>query len=218
MLSIGTNADHLKKFIYVTVALFLICLFLIWAAAGFANSSDMVGHIPLAVSGTLLAILGIIKWGWKLGPFPWILGIPVLEGTWTGHLESDWEHGRSNIQQQIPIVFSIRQDLLSLTILSFTRDRHGVSYSAQLVCNDAAKLRRLVYMYSLKEAFRAGEGTQQGAAEIQISGKKKLEMRGEYWTNTKTGGRLILSRCSPVTTDSFEEANEKWPLTNWKNF
>jgi hypothetical protein len=99
MLSIGTNADHLKKFIYVTVALFLICLFLIWAAAGFANSSDMVGHIPLAVSGTLLAILGIIKWGWKLGPFPWILGIPVLEGTWTGHLESDWEHGRSNIQQ-----------------------------------------------------------------------------------------------------------------------
>lgn len=140
------------------------------------------------------------------------------QGKSTGHLESDWERGRDNVRQQLPIVFSIRQDLLSLTVLSFTRDRHGVSYAAQLITNDAAQIQRLIYLYSLNEAFRAGEGTQQGAAEIQIGGKHTLEMRGEYWTNTKTRGRVILTRRSPLISGSFEEACERWPPATWKNF
>jgi len=147
-----------------------------------------------------------------------LLRVPILEGTWTGHLESDWVRGADNPQRQIPIVFVIRQNLLSLAVLSFTEDRHGVSYVAQLLRNDTANTIKLAYVYSLREEFRAGEGVQQGAAEVRIIGRQGDELRGEYWTNTKTRGRLILARQSTQEVGSFQEAKSRWNRTPWRDF
>jgi hypothetical protein len=219
MSSLGLSADGLKKFVYVTALLLVFFLALLSAVMdGFEIGWHTVGRLPGAIVLTVVAWAAIVEWGWKLWPFTWLLRVPNLSGTWTGHLESDWVRGTGNPQRQIPIVFVIRQNLLSLTVLSFTEDRHGVSYVAQLLKNDSANSVKLAYVYSLREEFRAGEGVQQGAAEVMVVGRPGEELRGEYWTNTKTRGRLILTRRSPEGISSFKDAKSKWNRTPWRDF
>lgn len=219
MSSLGFNTDEFKKFIYLT-AILLVCFLVLLAGVidNFEIGWHTLGRLPGAIALTVASWAAIVKWGWKRWPFTMLLRVPILEGTWTGHLESDWVRGADNPQRQIPIVFVIRQNLLSLAVLSFTEDRHGVSYVAQLLRNDTANTIKLAYVYSLREEFRAGEGVQQGAAEVRIIGRQGDELRGEYWTNTKTRGRLILARQSTQEVDSFQEAKSRWNRTPWRDF
>ena len=219
MSSIGLNTEELKKFTYLTAMLFALFLVLLVGAIdrfeiGWYTLSRLLGAVALTVASWA----AIVKWGWKRWPFTLLLRVPILEGTWTGHLESDWVRGADNPQRQIPIVFVIRQNLLSLTVLSFTEDRHGISYVAQLLKNETANTIKLAYIYSLREEFRAGEGVQQGAAEVRVVGQRAHELRGEYWTNTKTRGRLILAHRSPQEVRSFQEARSRWSRTEWRDF
>lgn len=225
MFSVGTKHDQLKKFISITVILTVLCLLLtavgknLFAGRGFQapTMEQAASNLSLAMTGAFFGWLAIIKWAWAWPPFSWLLGVPVLKGTWTGHLESDWQ-AAGNANPSIPIAFSIRQTLLSLTVTSFTGDREGISYVADLIGNEAAGTLRLAYIYSLREEFRAGEGTQQGAAEGRVTGAASKEFRGEYWTNTKTRGRLILTRRSAQCTASFDEVHAKWPKAGWRKF
>lgn len=213
------STKEINKFIYLTAILFTIFMFLLIGAIDrFEIDWQTLGRLPAAITATAFSWAAIVKWGWKRRPFTLLLRVPILEGTWTGHLESDWVRGADNPQQEIPIVFVIRQNLLSLTVLSFTEDRHGISYVAQLLKNEAANTVKLAYVYSLREEFRAGEGVQQGTAEVRVIGRQGNELRGEYWTNTKTRGRLILTRRSSQEVDSFQEAKSKWNRTPWRTF
>ena len=188
------NTEEFKKFIYLTAILFTaFMLLLVSVMDRFEIGWQTLGRLPAAITATVFSWAAIVKWGWKRWPFTLFLRVPILEGTWTGHLEPDWVRGADNPQREIPIVFVIRQNLLSLTVLSFTEDRHGISYVAQLLKNETTNTVKLVYVYSLREEFRAGEGVQQGAAEVRVIGQQGDELRGEYWTNTKTRGRLIAS-------------------------
>lgn len=213
------NTEELKKFIYLTAILFTaFMLLLVGVMDRFEIGWQTLGRLPAAITATVFSWAAIVKWGWKRWPFTLLLRVPILEGTWTGHLESDWVRGADNPQREIPIVFVIRQNLLSLTVLSFTEDRHGISYVAQLLKNEMANTVKLVYVYSLREEFRAGEGVQQGTAEVRVIGRQGDELRGEYWTNTKTRGRLILIRRSSQEVGSFQEAKSKWNRTPWRTF
>lgn len=219
MSSLGLNTEELKRFIYLTAILFAAFLVLLVGAIDrFELGWYTLGRLPAAITATVISWVAIVKWGWKTWPFTLLLRVPILEGTWTGHLESDWVRGADNPERQIPIVFVIRQNLLSLTVLSFTEDRHGISYVAQLLKNDTANTIKLAYIYSLREEFRAGEGVQQGAAEVRVVGQRADELRGEYWTNTKTRGRLILTRRSSQEVGSFQEAKSKLSRTPWRDF
>lgn len=166
MSTLGLIAENFrKKFIYIVTILFVIFLvFLVGGKDRFNIGWHTLSLLPTAITLTIICWGAIVKWGWKKRPFNLLFGIPILEGTWIGHLESDWIRGADNPQRQIKIVFVIRQTLLSLTVLSFTEDRHGVSHVAQLLKNDEANRIKLAYIYSLREEFRAGEGFQQGAA------------------------------------------------------
>lgn len=75
----------------------------------------------------------------------------------------------------------------------------------------------MAYTYSLCEEFRAGDGLQQGAAAVRV-GKREMDLKGEYWTNMKTQGYLILIRRSRKEANSFDDAVSMVGLTPWKNF
>lgn len=219
MSNLGPKAEELKKFVYITaILLALWFLLLVGLLDRFNVGWHTFGRLPPAVTATVLSWIAIVKWGWKRWPFKILLRVPLLGGTWIGHLESDWVRGATDPRRQIPIVFVIQQDLLSLTLVSFTEDREGRSYVAQLAIDDAAKTFKLIYIYSLRDEFRAGEGVQQGAAEVQVTGPKGFELRGEYWTNTKTRGRLILSHRSSYAVSSFREAKAKFHDQLWRRF
>ncbi len=213
------NTFDYKKFIYVTAVLLILFLgLLIGALDHFDISQHTIMRLPTAITATIMSWAAIIKWLWNKWPFSALLNITDLQGTWVGHIQSNWFRGIVDCKREIPIVFVIKQDLMAITVISFTEDRHGVSYVAQITKSDAANAGKLIYLYSLREEFRAGEGTQQGAAELRIVGKSDNELRGEYWTNTQTRGRIILRHRSSKEVESFRDAKSKWKPSSWLTF
>jgi hypothetical protein len=207
-----------KKFIYVTAV--LVAFF--WAIIiGVIDAFQIGWQTPSrlfpAITATIILWAIIGEYFWKKWPLSVLLRVPVLEGTWTGHLQSNWRKNKGEGQQTLPLVFVIRQNLWSLTVLSFTKERHGISCVAQILKNDPAKTIKLAYLYSLREEFKAGEGVQEGAAELRVLGKRTNELKGEYWTNMNTSGRLILTHQSSEAVESFQEARSRWK-SDWQNF
>lgn len=212
------SRDELKTFVYVTVFVTVVgLLLLVWLFDGMLVGPQTLKRVPTAVTGTLFFWVFFARWGWKWRPLNMIFKRPYLGGTWVGHLESDWQRGMAKPGRLIPIAFTISQTLFSIVIRSFTNDREGVSDVAKVVVKEEAGVTYLSYVYSLREEFRAGQGNQQGAAELRVSGKR-AELRGEYWTNMKTSGRVLLRRCSHQVLPSFNDVSEKWPTENWPTF
>lgn len=213
------SRDELKTSVYVTASVTVAALaLLVWLLDDMQLGAQTLRRIPAAVTASVLFWLFFAKWGWKWWPLSLLFKRPYLAGTWIGHLESDWNRGTSNPTSVIPIAFVIKQSLFSLVIQSFTNDREGLSDVAKLVVKEEAGVTYLSYIYSLREEYRAGLGSQQGAAELRVIGERTKELRGEYWTNTKTRGRLLLRRCSNESVHSFSDAREKWPIARWPSF
>lgn len=211
--------DDLKKFIYLTAVLTVgVLAIAVWLMDDMLIGVQTVSRIPTAITATLFFWLFFAKWGWKWWPLSLLFRRPHVAGTWIGHLESDWQRAGNHPTTVIPIVFAIRQNFLSLVIRGFTVDRESMSVLAKLIVNEEAGVTCLSYIYSLREEFRAGQGSQQGAAELRVIGRERQELRGEYWTNTKTGGRLLLMRCSNEVVYSFGDARERWPIAQWPQF
>lgn len=230
MLSIGSKLEQFKKFIYVTAALLALWLFLIWflntfsftESISFPDLGEVSAKLPLAVTCTIFTWIAIIKWLWKWWPFtyPFALGIPVLEGTWTGYLESDWTPatGATTQPKLIPIVFSIRQTALELTLVCFTKHQTSTSETVNLIGKESTAALHMTYIYTLAKAFQPGLSVQQGAGYGEILQTNPREFRGNYWTSTGTRGRIILVRRSNKLTTEYEAAIREYPLSGWKKF
>ena len=213
------SRDELKTFVYLTVLVTVGTLaLLVWFLDDMRVGPQTLGRVPTAVTANAFFWLLFAKWGWKWWPLNLIFKRPYVGGTWIGHLESDWQRGASNPASVLPIVFVVKQTLFSLLIQSFTNDREGISDVAKVVVKEEVGVTYLSYVYSLREEFRAGLGNQQGAAELRLIERRSTELRGEYWTNTNTRGRLLLRRCSTNPVHSFTDASEKWPIEQWPRF
>jgi hypothetical protein len=213
------SAEDLNKFVHVTAGLTVAVLaLLVWALDDLKVGLHTIDRVETAASATLVFWLFFAKWGWKWWPLSLLFTRPNLGGTWVGHLESDWQRGINNAGSIIPIAFAIRQTFLSLAIHSLTKDREGLSDVASVVVKEDVGVTYLSYVYSLREEFRAGQGNQQGAAELRLVRGPNQELRGEYWTNTKTRGRLLLRRRSGHLVNSFGDARNRWPVEQWPKF
>ncbi len=213
------SKDDVERFVQITAGITVgVLALLVWALDGMRIGFHTIERVETAVSATMVFWLLFAKWGWKRWPFSLLFSRPNVGGTWIGHLESDWRRGVDNPGVAIPIAFAIRQTFFSLVIHSLTKDREGLSDVAKIVVKEEPDVTYLSYVYSLREEFRAGLGGQQGAAELRLIGGANQELRGEYWTNTKTRGRLLVKHCSKQLVDSFGDAREKWPLAQWPRF
>lgn len=211
--------DNVKPFVFVTAAVMLVALAaLIWLLDDWSLGGHTFQRIPTAVMLTAFFWAFFIRWGWKWPLLRKIFDRPTLGGTWIGHLQSDWTREDNVPATIVPIVFAIRQDFLSLHIQSFTADRVGLSDIAVLVDNKETGITYLSYIYALRDEFRAGQGHQQGAAELRLTHAKRQELRGEYWTNTKTRGRVLLRKYSSTLVHTFGEAAQKRAISEWPQF
>lgn len=213
------SKDDLQKFVQITAGITVgVLALLVWALDDMRIGVHTIDRVSTAAGVALAFWLFFARWGWKWWPLSLLFTRPDLGGTWIGHLESDWQRGANNPSSVIPIVFAIKQSFFSLIIRSLTKDREGLSDVAKIVVKEDPDVTYLSYVYSLREEFSAGLGNQQGAAELRLIRGTEQELRGEYWTNTQTRGRLLLKRCSDKSVDSFGDARGKWPIEKWPKF
>lgn len=207
-----------KLTVMAVVVSILAFILMVWIIDSFNFGLHTASRLTAAVTVATIFCACVIRWGWKFRPFSWYLDVPVLEGTWVGHLESDWTRAAGSVSPAVPIVFVIRQTMLGLSIRSFTTGKQGLSVSAHILRHAEADVTKLAYIYSMSEEFRAGQGVQQGAAEVSLISGRPWRFKGEYWTNTKTRGRLILEWKAEEFVTSFTDAEARWDVANWCKF
>ena len=107
----------LKSTIYSLVIMSAI----IWFGLAWVNNLDLsvakdfFSLVPKVVSVDLLLIALFVKWGWKLKLFRgWLVPFPNLNGTWTGHIYSNWvDEATGQKIAPIPAMLTIKQNFFT---------------------------------------------------------------------------------------------------------
>ncbi|GAA2988480.1 hypothetical protein [Actinokineospora diospyrosa] len=211
------SAADLKRFAVTTAIVALGTLALqVWLIDSWQIGLHTLRRATLAVTATTLFWATYAKWGWKWRLLRLIFERPRIAGTWTGHLESNWVPQNQEGTTTIPIIFVIRQTLLTVTIQSYTQGMEGSSQVANLITQIDSGSVLVSYVYMLRREFTPGSGHQQGAGELRLYGKD--ELRGAYWTNDGNRGRITLRHIDKKHCTSIKEAQGLLPLSKWATF
>ncbi len=115
------------------------------------------------------------KWGWlrQLG----VISTPILEGTWSGTVQSDYD-GESNPAHDIEVI--IGQDWTEIVIRLLRPESKSHSLSASMVVTEDECI--LIYDYLNEPTLGAAETMHmhRGTARLILTGTDNLE--GDYYT------------------------------------
>ena len=182
---------------------------------------DFFGLMPKVVSIDL-AIVGIfIKWGWKLKIFRgWLVPFPDLNGSWVGHIYSDWKKpGTDEKIPPIPVMLTINQSFFHISCVMSTSEMESFSYSEGFMIDPDRQIKRLAYSYTsnprtnLTNRSPAHDGT----TVFKIVEKPKLKLVGRYWTERLSKGEMILSFHSKELLEELPDDFEEHPVTDDEN-
>lgn len=164
--------------------------------------------------GSSLTTVGVIfyvfyKWAWRWSWIARLMKKPLVFGVWVGVLRSDF--GRNDVPVELPIVFVIRQNFLSIHISSFTQRQEGESRVEVLITNAKSETTVLAYVFELTQPYAGATKRTSGTGELKLQGNG-AELNGTYWTNSPTHGSLNLKRFSQKIEgiEKFEDAYVKW--------
>lgn len=143
--------------------------------------------------GIAFAIFVAEAWKWKIWRH-WLVTIEDLSGCWTGTLRARQKDGTF---KPIAVVVEIRQALLHADVTVWTVKTKSISYVAETYCDSDNGEQRIAYCYRAAAdiEYRDGNERHEGAASLTATGAGE-RLRGEYWTDRRTVGKMDLARRS----------------------
>lgn len=176
--------------------------------------------LSIAITSGLFTLFVRSAWRWPLVA-SWMQR-PLVEGVWAGWLTTDFrptERTKNSTMNDIPIVFVIRQTYLSISVQSYTQNQEGESRLEALIRNSKTDVTNLSYVFELRRPYTLGGKLARGAGELKLVSNEK-ELRGLYWTDTPTHGRLNLTKMSDQVEgiSCFDDATKKWPTIKSRAF
>lgn len=174
-----------------------------------AISLAALAKIPDVVFIYGVLYLIFIKWLWRLPAFKgWLIPFPDLEGTWKGTIKSTWvDPSTGRPPEPIPMILVIRQTFSTLSCTMHTKESSSFSTAASLHIDDDSDAKSISYVYTNTPfvSVRDRSVVHDGAAILRVITKPELRLQGEYWTNRKSTGEMLLTRSSTKLTDGFQE-------------
>lgn len=166
----------------------------------------------LTASGVIFALFQQSIWRWWF--FPRLVKRPIIAGVWLGQLTSNYKPDPASAEPDlvIPIVFVIRQSLMTISVQSFTRGQGGESTIEAILHNSRTGDFRLTYVFELKHTYAGSNELTHGAGDLGLYEEGRV-LEGRYWTNNPTHGTLRLERVpgKHVTVQRFEDALREYP-------
>lgn len=166
----------------------------------------------LTASGLIFALFQRYIWRWWF--FPDLVKRPIIAGVWLGHLTSNYKPDPVSAGPDlvIPIVFVIRQSLMTISVQSFTRGQGGESTIEAILHNSRTGDFRLTYVFELKKTYAGRNELTHGAGDLGLY-EEGCVLEGRYWTNNPTHGTLRLERApdKDVKVQRFEDALRAYP-------
>jgi len=213
----------LKNSMYLLVGLSSIAWFLLayFNNLDLSKLKDFFGLVPKVVSIDLLAVAVFVKWGWKLKIFRgWLVPFPNLNGTWIGHIYSDWKNPQTDEKPSpIPVMLTVNQSFFHVSCVMRTSEMESSSYSEGFLIDVHRQVKKLAYSYASKPRISLSERSvpHEGTAVFHIIEKPKFKLTGRYWTERLTKGEINLDYHTQELLEELPESLSKHPVTEYEN-
>lgn len=199
---------HISAFVGLTIVAWLLAL---WAQGQPVLSIAFMRPFGIVV-GLVCGIAAIFnKWAWSWQIFRgWFVDRPDLRGTWKAILHSDWIDPAT--QQRVDPIAGyvvIRQTLAGLSVRLMTSESrsHSISHG---ITKEGDEIFRLAVVYRNEpEIELQGKRSEihHGSLWLEILGEGPECMKGHYWTDRGTRGRMELCNRNKKCFDCFEHAH-----------
>ncbi len=189
---------NLKPFLYILLGF----SGLVWFADATVSGLDMkdfldfMRPIPKVVTADLLLVAFFMKWGWRWRLLKgWLVPFPDLNGSWTGHIQTNWKDARGKTPSPIPVMLTIKQAFGHLSCVMRTAEMVSYSYTEGFCIDRERQVRQLCYSYTSKPKtnLRDRSSPHDGSILFNIIGEPVRKLEGEYWTQRQTTGTVTLT-------------------------
>ena len=186
---------------------------LLWAglllAYGVRVDTDFFKPFSAVVATLAIAIAAFDRWLWRWKRLhPWPVATPDLQGTWRGHLESDWTDPSTG--EKIPpieVYLVIRQTHSSIDVRLMTPESRSHSLSAKIVHDTADSWQVAVIYRNEPDLLRRQTSPMHlGGLRLHAWGNPPDGLRGEYWTDRGTRGEIQFSGKTARAFNDYEAA------------
>lgn len=213
----------LRNSIYVLIGISSIVWFsLAWISnLDLSAAKDFFGLVPKVVTIDLLLIALFVKWGWKLSFLRgWLVLFPNLNGTWLGHIYSDWVNPETGEKvPPIPVMLTINQSFSHISCVMHTGEMKSFSYSEGFNIDQDKQIKQIAYVYTSKPRISLKERNlpHDGAITFNIIEQPSYKLKGRYWTERKTTGEIELSFHSKEILEEIPDSVGTHPVTEAEN-
>lgn len=188
---------NLKPFLFILLAFSGLVWFCIATVSGLnmQNLVDFMRPIPKVVTTDVLLVGIFMKWLWRWQLLQgWLVPFPDLNGTWQGHIQTNWKDAEGRTPGPIPTILTIKQTFGRMSCVMRTGEMESHSYLEGFCIDKEAQIRRLCYSYTSKPkaALRSRSTPHDGTMLFNIIGTPVRKLEGEYWTQRQTNGSVAL--------------------------
>jgi hypothetical protein len=189
---------NIKPFLYLLAGFSAVVLFLAAIVQGFdlRNFLAVLRLIPIVATADGIAYFVFTVWLWRWKCFQgWLIPFPDLNGTWQGHIQTNWKDSEGKTPDPIPTILTIKQSFGRMSCVMRTEEMESHSYLEGFCIDKDAQVRQLCYSYTSrpKANLRERSTPHDGTMLFNIVGVPVYKLEGEYWTQRQTAGTVILS-------------------------
>jgi hypothetical protein len=189
---------NLKPFWYILATYSILVLFVAALVQGFELRSflDILRLVPIVATADGIAYFVFAAWLWRWKRLQgWLIPFPDLNGTWQGHIQTNWKNVEDKTPGPIPAILTIKQTFGRVSCVMRTDEMESHSYLEGFCIDKDAQVRRLCYSYTSrpKAALRDRSTPHDGTMLFNIIGKPVHKLEGEYWTQRQTNGTVTLT-------------------------
>lgn len=148
------------------------------------------------------------RWFWRQ---PFVQKFPQvprdLHGTWKGTLETFWSDPNTGSPPPVKIAYLvIRQSASTVSAVILTNESQSKSSLAKI--SDDGVTASLDYMYLNRSDSRLEHRSRMhyGFTVLDITGRPATRLRGSYWTNRDSRGKLDFNERTIQFADDFSQA------------
>lgn len=148
------------------------------------------------------------RWGWRWSRLhPYVVGQPVVSGTWRGDLESFWEKKAGERPAIKTVYLTIRQTLTTVFVRLLTDESESNQMAGSVKKLESGNwVISYTYANTPKLGLRKGSPLHMGGALLTILGDPPTRIEGEYWTDRDSKGTLTMTAHAPAIAPSFRDA------------
>lgn len=201
----------ISGFLIRTIVLIVSGVFLLgsWIQTG-SPTTSLLSLFSSAVLAVTILLWVWDQWLWRIKPVQMISAVPRdIRGTWKGHLESLWNDPEINEPPEPKTVYLVvRQTCSEISITLISNESTSESSIARLARENGSWVLHYMYTNESELDLRHKSPIHHGSSVYMVSGKPAKRLKGNYWTDRDSKGRLTLSERKKHLADDYEGAEE----------